>query len=156
MQKKGGRPRKFKNKRQLEDAIEAYFARCDESCIPPTMPGLAMALGFTKVSSLNYMEKQSTARSQFSAVLGRARLVIEDYWESLLVGRDSTPGQVQLAMMVLKRSFGWSGKNERKQVGGEKRGEVKVQAVGWDGWQAMWREEEVRRVERRCESGRAG
>ncbi|TVR02156.1 MAG: hypothetical protein EA399_00695 [Desulfovibrionales bacterium] len=145
MQKKGGRPRKFKNRRQLEEAIEAYFAKCDESCIPPTMPGLAMALGFTKASSLDYMEKQSAARSQFSAAIQKARLIIEAYWESVLVSMDSTPGQVQGAIFVLKNSFGWKTPREAGEAGDVKAGEVTVRELGMDQWTAMWREDVFRR-----------
>ena len=148
MQKKGGRPRKFKNRSELEEAIESYFAHCDERCRPPTMPGLARALGFTRVSSLKYMEKESAARSQFSAVLGRARLLIEAYWEEILVSLDSTPGQIQGAMFVLKNSFGWKVPKDVGQKDDVKQG-VKIKELGWAEWQAMWQAEEGRKAERR-------
>ncbi len=156
MQKKGGRPRKFKNRRQLEETVEAYFAKCDESCIPPTLPGLAMSLGFTRVSSLDYMAKESAARSQFSAVLGRARLVIEDYWERMLVSMDSTPGQVQGAIFVLKNSFGWKVPKEGRGLGDVKAGEVTVREIGMGQWVQMWQVEQARKAGRLMEVGRAG
>jgi len=155
MQRKGGRPRKFKNRKQLEEAIEAYFAKCDESCIPPTMPGLAMALGFTKASSLDYMVKQSAARSQFSAAIQRARIVIEHYWERILVSLDSTPGQVQGAMFVLKNSFGWRVPKEQEAADGEKSGGVKIKEMGMEQWVQMWQAQQAKRAERQMETGRA-
>jgi hypothetical protein len=36
MQKPGGRPRKFRNKGELDEAVAQYFAWCDETETPPT------------------------------------------------------------------------------------------------------------------------
>lgn len=85
----GGRPPKYESKEQIEGLIEAYFKKCEGEILkdddgevvfdksghpvmigarPPTVTGLALALGFnTRTSLLNYQGKKEfldTIRAQ--------------------------------------------------------------------------------------------
>lgn len=102
-----GRPRKFNNKWQLEEAVADYFTRCNERGVPPTLKGLTMALGYTDTGALRYMAKESKAKGQFSLALGMAKLKIEDYWAEKLVDPRSGPGCVAAAKHMLSSCFGW-------------------------------------------------
>lgn len=117
----GGRPPKFRSVQAMEEMIDAYFEGCkgevlrdaeDEPVInkwgevvmvgarPPTMTGLALALGFADRSSLlDYQGKP-----QFEAVIRRARSRIEQYTEERLFDRDGSAG----ARFSLQNNFrGW-------------------------------------------------
>lgn len=76
-----GRPPKYKSKEEIEEKIEEYFKECEGEILkddegkpifnkfgspvvinqrPPTVTGLALALGFsTRLSLLNYQGKRS-------------------------------------------------------------------------------------------------
>ena len=105
----GGRPPKFKSVAEMETLIDSYFEGCkgevlrdddDKPVInkwgevvmvgnrPPTMTGLALALGFADRSSLlDYQGKP-----QFEAVIRRARSRIEQYTEERLFDREGSAG----------------------------------------------------------------
>jgi hypothetical protein len=123
MQKPGGRPRKFRNKGELDEAVAQYFAWCDETETPPTIKGLTFALGYTDTNALRYLAKESKAKGQFSLTIGRAKLLIEDFWNQKLVNPNSGPGTVAAAKHMLSSCFKWREKGEDKPE--EKRG-VKV------------------------------
>ena len=108
--KRVGRPPKFKSVEAMERLIEAYFEGCrgevlrdadDEPVLnkfgevvmvgarPPTMTGLALALG---------------CKPQFEAVIRRAKSRIEQYTEERLFDRDGNRG----AQFSLQNNFrGW-------------------------------------------------
>ena len=119
--KRVGRPPKFKSVEAMERLIEAYFEGCrgevlrdadDEPVLnkygevvmvgarPPTMTGLALALGFADRSSLLDYE----GKPQFEAVIRRAKSRIEQYTEERLFDRDGNRG----AQFSLQNNFrGW-------------------------------------------------
>lgn len=122
----GGRPPKYRSVKQLEAKIEEYFEKCKghllidegtgkpviykgfpvyEDQRPPTVTGLALALGFaTRMSLLNYQGKP-----QFEAVITKAKSRIEQYNEEQLYYRDSSAG----ARFNLQNNFrGWKEKTE--------------------------------------------
>lgn len=93
----GGRPPKYKNVEEIEEKIEQYFAICEGEPLlddegkqvinkygypcwikapkPPTVTGLALALGFTtRLSLLNYQ-----AKAEFVNTITRAKTRIEEY-----------------------------------------------------------------------------
>lgn len=105
----GGRPPKFRSAQAMEKLIDAYFEGCkgevlydaeDEPVLnkwgevvmvgkrPPTMTGLALALGFADRSSL----KDYQGKPQFEAVIRRAKSRIEQYTEERLFDRDGSAG----------------------------------------------------------------
>lgn len=120
-----GRPPKYKSKEEIEEKIDAYFKECEGEVLkdeegkpvlnrfgnpviinskPPTVTGLALALGFTtRLSLLNYQGKK-----EFMNTITRAKSMIEAYTEQRLFDRDGTSG----AQFSLKNNFkGW---NERQ------------------------------------------
>lgn len=120
---KGGRPPKYTSKEEIEGLINNYFEECegipffdddgkplmtDKGIIiykkppkPPTVTGLALALGFTtRLSLLNYQGK-----AEFMNTITRAKTYIEEYSERRLFDRDGVNG----AKFSLINNFkGWS------------------------------------------------
>lgn len=119
-----GRPPKYKCKEEIEEKIEAYFKKCegevlkdnDENPVmnkfgnpviinqhPPTVTGLALALGFsTRMSLLNYQGKK-----EFMDTITRAKARVEAYAEERLFDRDGSNG----AQFSLRNNFkGWNEK----------------------------------------------
>ena len=86
----GGRPPKFETPEQLERAIDLYYESLegDENHLdkPPTIAGLARALGFLdRQSIIDYKEKP-----EFTCIIKEARLRIEEHHEGRLSGANST------------------------------------------------------------------
>ncbi len=120
-----GRPPKYKSKEEIEEKIDAYFKECEGEILkdeegktvfnkfgnpviinqkPPTVTGLALALGFsTRLSLLNYQGKK-----EFMNTITRAKTMIEAYAEQRLFDKDGSSG----AQFSLRNNFkGW---NERQ------------------------------------------
>lgn len=114
------RPLKYKTVEELETAIERFFQDCEGKPLvdddgtaitdkhgnpvivgskPPTVTGLALALGFTtRQSLLNYQ-----GRKAFLDTITRAKSRCEEYAESRLYDRDGSRG----AEFSLKYNFRW-------------------------------------------------
>ena len=121
------RPRKYKSAKAMQDAIDAYFKSCegepfrdDEgfavrdkngmpiiiNAKPPTITGLALALGFASRQALiNY---QGTP--EFNDTVTRAKSRCEEYAESRLYDKDGANG----AKFSLGCNFGWREVTETK------------------------------------------
>ena len=122
-----GRPPKYKTVAEMQDKIDAYFKECEGKLLtdengnyvfdkfgkpilvgvrPPTVTGLALALGFTsRQALLNYQ-----AKKQFVDTITRAKSKIEQYVEERLFDRDGANG----AKFSLANNFkGW---NEKQSV----------------------------------------
>lgn len=106
----GGRPPKYTDASQLEDLIDAYFNECDGKPYldedghaicdkygypiiigkkPPTVTGLALALGFdSRMSLLNYQHRSAA----FNRAISRAKMRIEAYTEERLFDKDGANG----------------------------------------------------------------
>lgn len=121
-----GRPPKYKSVEEIEQKIEAYFKSCEGEPLkdrdgtvltdkygapiivgrkPPTITGLALALGFsTRQSLLNYQGKK-----EFVDTITRAKSFVEKYAEERLFDREGVQG----AKFSLVNNFkGWSEKPE--------------------------------------------
>ena len=124
-----GRPPKYKSKEELEARIEKYFKDCKGEVLrdengspvldkygmpivvdsrPPTITGLALALGFaSRQALLNYQ-----AKKQFNDTITRAKARVEQYAEERLFDRDGSHG----AQFSLRNNLkGWKeteGENE--------------------------------------------
>ena len=121
----GGRLPRYKTKEEIEEKIEAYFRSCEGEALldengnavtdkggrpilihqrPPTVTGLALALGFTsRQALLNYQ-----AKPEFVDTITRAKSMVEAYTEERLFDRDGSNG----AQFSLRNNFrGW---NERQ------------------------------------------
>ena len=124
------RPLKYKTAEELQTAIDLYFKACEGEVLkdddgqpifnkfgqpviigqkPPTVTGLALALGFTtRQSLLNYQ-----AKKQFVDTITRAKSRCEDYAEARLFDRDGAMG----AKFSLSNNFkGWSEKSQNEDT----------------------------------------
>ncbi len=124
-----GRPPKYKNVEEIEEKIEQYFKECEgkiaedvngnpmytksgnpcwkKAPTPPTVTGLALALGFTcRRDLLNYQGKK-----EFCNTITRAKSLVEKYTEERLFDRDGTSG----AQFSLRNNFkGWKDDEEKR------------------------------------------
>lgn len=123
MAKGAGAPRKYRSVKAMQEAIDAYFASCEGHILkdtdgtpitdkfgnvvivgekPPTITGLALALGFaSRQALLNYQ-----GRPEFNDAVTRAKSRVEAYVEERLFDRDGTHG----AQFSLRNNFsGWKG-----------------------------------------------
>ena len=120
MAKTGRKPR-FESAKEMEDRIDAYFEQCkgeplyDESGMPvfdkkgnpvlihekpPTIVGLALALGFTsRQTLLNY-----AAKPEFVDTITRGKSRVEAYAAERLFDRDAQRG----AQFTLAYGFGYA------------------------------------------------
>lgn len=124
------RPLKYKTVDELQAAIDEYFKACEGRPLlddkgqpvllkglpvmldvtPPTVTGLALALGFAgRQALLNYQ-----GRKQFKDAITRAKSRCEAYAEGRLFDRDGAHG----AQFSLRCNFGWSDKAEPTESGG--------------------------------------
>lgn len=117
-----GRPPKYKTKEEIEEKINGYFEECkgeifrdeDGKAVydkrgkpvivnghPPTITGLALALGFSgRQALLNYQAKE-----EFVDTITRAKSRVEAYTEERLFDRDGSNG----AQFSLRNNFrGWN------------------------------------------------
>lgn len=120
---------KYKTVAELQEAIEVYFTACEGEILkdgngrpvlnkwgnpvivgqkPPTVTGLALALGFARRQALlNYQ-----GRAAFKDTITRAKSRCEEYTESRLYDRDGAMG----AKFSLTNNFkGWRDKPEEQQ-----------------------------------------
>ena len=117
-----GRPLKFKSRKELQEAVDRYFAMCKEEGEGETLTGLALALDTTRETLLDY-EK----RDEFSDTVKRAKLRIEHAYEKRLIARGNG-GDI----FALKQ-FGWKDKTEQSiNVSGEMSLEGKLREVMGD------------------------
>ncbi len=124
-----GRPPKWTDVNALQSAIDKYFEDCkghpyvDENgdilygrdglpvivdAEPPTVTGLALALGF--ISRQGLLEYQG--RKEFSDTISRAKARVEKYAERRLYDRDGARG----AEFSLKYNFKWAQEEQEKQA----------------------------------------
>lgn len=129
----GGRPLIYSNSNEMQEAIDKYFEQCEGKPLrdasgepmfnkfgnpiiidsrPPTITGLALALGLaSRQALLNYQ-----ARESFNDTVTRAKARVEQYAEERLFDRDGTNG----AQFSLKNNFrGWDAdKRDEPTTGG--------------------------------------
>ena len=123
----------YKSKEEIQEKIDKYFSDCEGEVLkdeegnpilnkyggviimgskPPTITGLALALGFaSRQALLNYQGKE-----EFNDTIMRAKSRVEQYAEERLFDRDGSNG----AQFSLKNNFkGWNvDKKEENQQGG--------------------------------------
>lgn len=101
----------IKNLSQLEAAIENYFDsrtsyrmvpvgkqdgemvyEREEFMRPPTISGLALALGIDRRTLYRYANGEGTRGDELSHAIGRARLRAAEWWEEALAVREASNG----------------------------------------------------------------
>lgn len=128
---KGGRPPMYSSPDQIQGLIDKYFKDCEGKVLtdkegepiinkygqvvvigakPPTITGLALALGFnSRTSLLNYQDKP-----EFMNTITQAKARVEEYAESRLFDKDGANG----AKFSLTNNFkGWNEKNQTEISG---------------------------------------
>jgi hypothetical protein len=116
-----GRPPKYETAADMDDAIAGYVASLDED-EPPTLSGLAYALGFTSRQSLyDYAEKE-----EFTYPIRRIVLKIESTYEkALLTGKSNTAG-----VIFWLKNRGWRDTQTIDDVSSRKPETVTINWVG--------------------------
>lgn len=139
MSKTRGRPPRYKTGAEMQTAIDAYFDSCEGELArnedgtlqldkngrpiitaerPPTVTGLALALGFaTRKSLLDYQGKK-----EFKAIVSTAKLRVEEYAERRLFDRSGYIG----ARFTLLQNFQW---NEQFKLRDERTAAAKVNYI---------------------------
>ena len=126
IENKVGRPPFYNSKEEMQEKIDAYFEDCKGTILvndsgnyvltkygspviidarPPTITGLALALGFTsRQALLNYQAKE-----EFVDTIMRAKARVECYAEERLFDKDGANG----AKFSLANNFeGWKEKQQ--------------------------------------------
>lgn len=111
-----GRPKKFSSIEELENAIEAYFEKCDNGMkngepfpTPYTLEGLAAELEMDRHTLLTYGKEES--HKEFHATVKKAKhKVLANLSERMLNGDNSTAGSI----FLLKNNYGYSDKTEQE------------------------------------------
>lgn len=120
----GKKPR-YKTPEEIQEKIDAYFIQCEGTLLrdhngdpmvdrwgnpiyidrkPPTITGLALALGFKTRKALQLYK----AKKEFTDVILLAKSRIEQYNEEMLFSRDGSKG----AQFSLRHNFqGWQDEN---------------------------------------------
>ena len=102
---KGGRPPINKEVKELEKKIEEFFASEEK----PTITGLALALGYCDRQSIYDNEK----KPEFSGILKKARLKVENSYEKALMDKDLKPTGAIFAL----KNMGWKDRQEVEHQG---------------------------------------
>lgn len=100
------RPPIFDSPEDFTRVAEEYFAKRESEDKPFTVNGLALALGMTRQSLLNYGEREG-----FLDAVKAVRARLEDHWETRLAG-----GNAAGTIFWLKNQ-GWSDKTETELYG---------------------------------------
>lgn len=124
LEAKVGRPPRFSSPEEMQVAIDAYFAECDQTKKPYTVPGLALALGFSSRSSLFDYATRNAGHEEFAATIKKAKLRIETQRAEMLVQCKTNPAGM---IFDLKNNFGWKDQ-QALEVSGADGGPVQVAA----------------------------
>jgi hypothetical protein len=120
-----GRPRAFSSPEQLQELIDAYFAKCDARVQtrfdkegnpinsinpePYTMSGLALSIGVDRTTLINYSHKD-----EYFNTIKAAKARVEQDVERRLLETSNQTG----AIFSLKNNFdGWRDKQETELSG---------------------------------------
>ena len=152
-----GRPKKYKSKKALYEAVEDYFASIcctitvhneigdvvvndlgdpiiqKKYVVPPTISGLCLRLGIDRRTWNNYCDEK--LHPEFQIITSTAKARIEAWLEEELICREKN---VRGVIFNLQNNFGWREKKEM-ELGGETR---KVMAA-----ESLSLEEKLRLIE---------
>ena len=103
-----GRPKAFKDNKELEILIDGYFNYCDELPRPYTVLSLCIYLGITRETLLQYAKLEA-----YSDTITCAKLKIEAYAEDCLYTAKNPTGII----FNLKNNWKWHDKQEIENSG---------------------------------------
>jgi hypothetical protein len=106
---KVGRPAAYDTPEQMQQAIDSYFDTCVQEDRPPTVTGLALALGFESRNALLYYESD---KPEFLSTVKKAKGRIEQHIEEQLYRGSSVTGLI----FNLKNNFGWKDAHDYTHV----------------------------------------
>jgi len=108
----------FDTKEELQQAVDQYFAECEEQEKPCTVTGLAAALKTSRQTLINYQN-----REEYAEVINDAKRRIEAFAEEQLFTGRALAGVI----FSLKNNYGWT---DRQQVeySGPNGGPINVKA----------------------------
>ena len=130
LKKSNGSKPKYKSPEEMREKIDNYFKECEGKALvdhtgdpildrwgnpiiygakPPTVTGLALALGFkTRTSLIKYQNKK-----EFNDLILEAKSRVEEYCERQLFTRDGAKG----AQFALMYNFGWKNPVDEEESG---------------------------------------
>lgn len=103
---KVGRPRLYNTPEEFQTKCDEYFALCDQTEKPYTVPGLAYHLGF---EHRNVFNQYGRDYPEFKGTVSRARARIEAQRAGQLIERE---GSTQGLQFDLKNNFGYFDRQE--------------------------------------------
>ena len=106
---------KYKNEKELKEAIDNYFIKCDEKEKPYTMSGLALSLGIDRVTLIRYGDKDLFA-TQIKEAKDRVQAQLE---ENALMGK----GNATFTIFNLKNNYGWK---DNLEIDGKSQGKITI------------------------------
>ena len=131
---KGGRPRKVRNLKLLQNKTEEYFCSCLEYEKIPTIQGLAHHLGYADQSVFKYFGQKRQTYPGFYRTIEKAKLRIAAWKAQALVDGELEPGRLRGLCFDLRCNHGWrektAVKTEEPDVGGSG-----VAVIGWHRWE---------------------
>lgn len=101
---------KYKNAAEMKILIDEYFENCNREHLPYTVSGLALYLGLSRKSLLDYQKKYG---GEFGEVIESAKTRIEAFVETCLFKPKIATGVI----FNLKNNFGWADKQEIEHSG---------------------------------------
>lgn len=104
---KGGKPRKFKNKKELKEAIERYKEYLETSDRPPTIAGLAYYTGIDRQTIYNYQKRDE----YFDTIKQFRDWVIMTYEEEAITRGNG-------GIVFLLKNYGYTDRQEISHDGG--------------------------------------
>jgi hypothetical protein len=122
--KKLGKPRKFNSPEELEACVDKYFADCEYLEKPPTMSGLAYAMGIDRKTLINYSKKED-----YFPTYKKARDRVEASMEDLLLSGKATAGVI----FSFKNNFGWADKQPEQEDSEKSNSSVTINIVKDEG-----------------------
>lgn len=121
-----GRPPKWKSVEELKNQIEAYFISIEDPdkpgyyLRPPTITGLALALGTTRQTLLEYegeVEGRDDKDPRFADTIKEAKVKCEQWVEeNAMIGK----ANATFSIFNLKNNYGWRDKTEQDVTSGGK------------------------------------
>lgn len=103
-----------KDKNGLNYLVEVTHKKMTEQ-VPYTITGLALALGTTRRTLLDYEDEYGKEMPEYSHTIKAAKTKIENFNEQMLFGPSPTG-----TIFNLKNNYGWRDKTEQENTGEQK------------------------------------